>query len=133
MEHAAVDHVTGETELPRPVAVFEVTPVEDVVRLWQTDLVDGRHPIERAGPERAIAAGIIRIGFARRGPAARPGEDQRLVLGLAGPRRDPAHQEADLRSCRGRQTLEKGEQVYERAGLRNAVGVLDPDPVEFVL
>src|SRR5437763_2891971 len=50
MEYAAMDHVTGEAEPPRAVAIFKVTPVEDVIRLRQTDLPNCVDPVERAGP-----------------------------------------------------------------------------------
>src|SRR6266851_1344513 len=50
MDHAVVDDVTGEAELPSPVAVLNFAHVDHIVRRRQTDPRNGRHTIERAGP-----------------------------------------------------------------------------------
>jgi hypothetical protein len=55
------------------------------------------------------------------------------MFGPAAPGLEPTSQEADFLSFRRRHTLNKGEQVLKGAGFQNAVGIKDPDPVEFVL
>src|ERR1700687_2536976 len=65
MEDAAVDDITRQTELPRPVAVLELGQIHEVVCRLQPDLGDRRHPKQRTRPNKAVAPAIARIDVER--------------------------------------------------------------------
>src|SRR5204863_8575988 len=111
MEHAAVEHVICETELPGAIPVLKLGPIEHVVLARQTDPTDRRHPVERSGPQNAIASGVARFTLRRCNLTASIAEDHRLVFGLACCRDDPAGEKTDLLLFGTRQTLVKAEQV----------------------
>ena len=133
MEYATVDHVTREAEAASTVAVLEFGQISEVVCGWQPDLHNRPHLEEAPRPEKEVASCISRLAVDGRVLDRRIREYHWLVYFPAAAGGEPTSQEADLLPFRRRQTLEKGEQVLKRVGVRNAVGVEDPGPVEFLL
>src|SRR6266851_3921683 len=130
VDDAVVDDVAGEAELPGTVTVLDLGYVEHIIRRRQTDPRNRRHPKERAGPQRAIALGEFFNAHNRQTLHPPALETYRRLFDLARCGKSQASQKADLLSLRGWQTLEKGHQFFQRVGLRHAVGIKDPGPVE---
>src|SRR5216684_1325967 len=130
VDHTVVDDVTGEAELPGTVAVLDLGYVEHIIRRRQTDSRNRRHTKERAGPQRAIALSEFLNAHNRQTPHPPTLKTYRRLFDLARCGKRQAAQKADLLASGGRQTLEKGKQFLERVGLRHAVGIKDPGPVE---
>src|SRR5216684_2603438 len=130
VDHAVVDNVAGEAELPGTVAVLDLGYVEHIIRRRQTDPRNRRHTKERAGPQRAIALSEFFNAHNRQTPHPPTLKTYRRLFDLARCGKRQAAQKTDVLALRGRQTLEKGKQFLERVGLRHTVGIKDPGPVE---
>jgi hypothetical protein len=128
---AVVDDITSEAELPGSVAIFNLGWVEDIIRRRQTDPRNRSRAIKRAGPYHAVAPSksLSARNWHKRLPQ-RSLKAYRCLFDLAGFGLGPSGQKADLLSLLRWQALEKRKQLFKGVGLRNAVSVKDPDPVE---